>query len=750
MLPRKQPPSHRHATPSGPWPFLDVSDEVDSLLLASPPPQPQIDGNDGEDRSREWKGYPQDQFANWSEGQQKKSGIGEVVEGKGSKECTVHKVDWTDGTFHNDGDSTWVVRSNDKQTINQFWENIQQKPAPDVKVRALFVDNLSGPVLQMLGAKFQIEPFFFSSSLKSIPTRYQEQVQPGKGDHITVTLSFIRPVEAPATSEPSIHSNYTGDSDEILRLQNSYLHQHAIDINGPLKLTSVSDKVLCPDLLSFHVIRRRSNPEDTNLQRANSVSSAKIPMRRTSTASTTSRASHLSSSTSTIISYHPPRTPGYKTTSASDMRSRLLGAGRSVYWSRIFQSTVPTGDPTFIALSLLWYAMYAWDEVIDLLTNEVGWLESNTLSTLPHPDHPNHDPHFDTHRLTHQLHVIRAHLLHYQSLLSDFRKSVMFLRKASNPALADPPAAEPSPPLSSASQRRPSVTKIMTGDQVTRPLAPVPESPVNTPATVVSATQEASEQFSSARSGARTPWFNPQEHGDRFFADDTIDFETALMELMEEIEPSEPQERMLKKESRILLNEIERLEMTSRMLDKRLGNIMQLAFSSVNIEDSRRMSHLAEAAGRDSAVMKQISYLTMVFLPATFVATAFGMNVKEINEGSLVTLPQYLETALPLTFITIWVMMILYHSSKHSPKTPFTFIGFGPDSFWRRGLLAMVRPFMVAINSLPGWRTAKKSGAPTWPGSSTGRIAGARDSVRTRASALRQSITGRNATTTDL
>jgi cell division protein FtsB len=40
----------------------------------------------------------------------------------------------------------------------------------------------------------------------------------------------------------------------------------------------------------------------------------------------------------------------------------------------------------------------------------------------------------DTKR-TEELHVIRAHLLHYASLLKDFRKSVDFIVKTPNPAM---------------------------------------------------------------------------------------------------------------------------------------------------------------------------------------------------------------------------------------------------------------------------------------------------------------------------
>lgn len=37
--------------------------------------------------------------------------------------------------------------------------------------------------------------------------------------------------------------------------------------------------------------------------------------------------------------------------------------------------------------------------------------------------------------LSSELHIIRAHLLHYESLLIDFNKSVIFLRDTANPAM---------------------------------------------------------------------------------------------------------------------------------------------------------------------------------------------------------------------------------------------------------------------------------------------------------------------------
>ena len=59
--------------------------------------------------------------------------------------------------------------------------------------------------------------------------------------------------------------------------------------------------------------------------------------------------------------------------------------------------------------------------------------------------------------------------------------------------------------------------------------------------------------------------------------------------------------KLLEKECNNLLVEIERLEQARSMQDKRLKNVMNLVFSTVNIGDSKRMQELTEAAVRDSA-----------------------------------------------------------------------------------------------------------------------------------------------------
>ncbi|KAJ6535926.1 hypothetical protein DFH09DRAFT_1179170 [Mycena vulgaris] len=498
MPPRIPQPSHRHGAPSGPWPFLDLDSEIDPEQLANPQ-QPLAANPD-------WSNYPQSLYPNWTPAQQQKSGITRVISHVSREPCIIRHVNvCDDGIFAPDEDE--VVTEENKM---EYWKKLKDERPDGVRLRALFLQNLSGPVMQMLGTKHNVEPFFFSSSLNWIPSRYQEAV--GEGDHITLTLTFIRAMQNPTTMPSSPTSSY---SPTIGTLQSG---DQVIDTQAPLTLNS-SNHILLPDILAIHMVR-----------------SPKL---------------------STIISYHPPQL--HRTTTAHTLRTRLLAAGQSVYWNNIFTSTI-SADPTFVLLALLWYPIYAFDESLEALYLHICWLESRVMGDTDMT-------------LTQQLHVVRAHLLHYASLLEDFRKTVVFVAQTPNPVL---------------------------------------------------------------------------EHPSETHSAETIAFVTELM----------------RKESNNLLNEIARLEQNRSMQDNRLKNVMNLAFSSVNLEDSKRMQKLTEAAVRDSAAMKQISYLTMIFLPASFAAAIFGMNVKEITPNTRGTLPHYLALALPLTAVTMWIIMAFQYRKK--------------------------------------------------------------------------------------
>ncbi|KAF5346967.1 hypothetical protein D9758_010088 [Tetrapyrgos nigripes] len=533
-------PPHRHAAPSAPWPWINLHDEVDSTVLNSgTPPIPPICNH--ETCNGCWRDYPRSRFPNWTDTQVRRSGIYKAIHRYKELPCTIYHVDIDkNGVFGGSG-----RQSITEETKDGFWvemtrrvgrrDSVIYRPS-DLRLRALFVENMSGPVLQMLGAKYNIEPFFFSSSLNWIPSRFQEEAQEGKGDHITITLTFLR-------TKPFLGFEHESHTSSGLRTKlesgGDDLDEEAmtIDTERPLYLEGDegTECSLIIDLLSVHLIR--------NVDR------------------------------NTVISYHHT---GDDATSALDLYHRLRLAGKSVYWQNIFQNTP---DPTFILLVFLWYAMYAWDEALERLYDHICWIESQVMNSSASEMHVIY---FGRH-----LHVIRAHHLHYSSLLDDFRKSVDFIWNTPNPAMDSPLISQK----------------------------------------------------------------------DRFFS-----------------------RVLLEKECNNLNIEIGRLDASRSMQDNRLKNLMNVVFSTVSVANSERMEELTEAAVRDSAgtcfllsnvvsmlivefvAMKQIAYLSMIFLPLSLVAAIFGMNVKELNgtddgDGPQGTLAIYFGIALSLTVLTVWILM---------------------------------------------------------------------------------------------
>lgn len=457
-----------------------------------------------------WHGYPEALFGNWKPDQVKRSKM--LSNCSELDICTVHWVDvLTDGSFtvlNEEGrDQTTRITP---ECINEFWDVLQTPRPTNIRVRALFIDNLSMSVLKMLGTRYNIEPFFFSSSLNWIPSHYQEEARRGKGDHITITLPFMRTMQNPVT-RPSSPISETPGSVRSTHSQHVFSDENEIiDTQAPLSLSC--GNILLLDLLAIHMVR--------------------------------------SEDSSTVISYHP--SSSYRRPSSKQLHSLVYRAGQSVYWQKIFAQS---NDPTFLFLAILWYALYAWDQAFESLYTHIIWLESQVLLT-------------DNINLARKLHIFQAHLLHYQSLLQDFRKSVEFLHNTPNPALK-----------SDTDERKDS------------------------------------------------------------------------MELMA-------------KECANLLSEIGRLENRRLMLSSRLKNVTDLAFAIVNIEDSKQMKALTEATVRDSGAMKQISYLTMIFLPASFTAAVFGMNVNEISgTKGQETLVHYVAVALALTCATSW-LVVAFHSGS--------------------------------------------------------------------------------------
>ncbi|KAF7440188.1 hypothetical protein PC9H_000532 [Pleurotus ostreatus] len=434
-----------------------------------------------------------------------------------SKACVLYVVDTdTHGLFHSRDEVT--VTEEEKEDFWNVW--LRSKREEGVRTRCLFVENMTGPVLQMIGARYNIEPFFFSSSINWIPARYQEEVRPKRGDRRSIDPTFYDSVTAtPKTSRTSLDSAPFNGKNPLfctIYIGDHYLvateEEQVIDTQAPLAVRTIDGehRILLLDLLAVHFIRDAES--------------------------------------STIISYHPNLEQTEEGTGARHLSRRIRLAGQSVYWQNLFSKSP---DPTFVLVTYLWHALYAWDEALETLYQYVCYLETQVINTSDMG-------------MTRELHIIRAHHLHYSSLLKDFAKTVHFVSTTSNPA--------------------------MDAESVTD-------------------------------------------------------------------EERENSKQWLKTECDNLMSQIERLQKGRKMQDQRLKNVMNLVFSSVNIADSRRMQSLTQAAVKDSAAMKQIAYLTMIFLPASFLATVFGMNVHEVTDGGRETVPHYVAGALVLTFATIWIIM---------------------------------------------------------------------------------------------
>ncbi|OJA16733.1 hypothetical protein AZE42_07556 [Rhizopogon vesiculosus] len=366
-------PSHyRHASPSGPWPWMDFRNVDVTTAMRNVP----ID--------QSWRGYPQNLFKNWTHGQVERSQM--LKKCLKNRSSTIYWLDVLDNgefaipdmrskdrtstmsestTNDNDTceDSTGHVSKVTTRNQDMFWEMLQgevtQRPG-NIRVRSLFVDDLTSPMLRMLGKTYNIEPFFFTSSINWIPSRYQEALSHGKGDHITITLPFVR----------------TSPTPPYPRSAKSRPTDNQINTQAPLHISD--DDELFMDLLAIHMVR------DVN--------------------------------TSTIISYHPEST---SISSAKRLHSLMRLVEDSVYWQHIFSKSK---DPTFLLLAILWYALYAWDESLEALYNHIMPLESDVL-TESRVEH------------TRDLHSLQAYLLHYESLLHGIQVSVSFIENTPNPAM---------------------------------------------------------------------------------------------------------------------------------------------------------------------------------------------------------------------------------------------------------------------------------------------------------------------------
>lgn len=130
-------PSHRHASPSAPWPWVDLGDgrkhtiysslililylEVDKAQLDSTlPPIPKACDHKT-CHGGCYGGYPQSLFPNWTEQQVKKSGIFRAIKDNDpSKKCKLYRVNVDSTGFFTKGGEVEARRGNEAE----IWETL--------------------------------------------------------------------------------------------------------------------------------------------------------------------------------------------------------------------------------------------------------------------------------------------------------------------------------------------------------------------------------------------------------------------------------------------------------------------------------------------------------------------------------------------------------------------------------------------------------------------------------------------------
>ncbi|KAH7904149.1 hypothetical protein BJ138DRAFT_1186052 [Hygrophoropsis aurantiaca] len=137
LPPRTPAPRYRHAAPSGPWPWMDFGSDFG--LVHPSPPQGITD--------KSWRGYPQNLFANWTHDQVKRSKM--LTSCSNSGDSSIYMIDVME-------DASFVehpVISVTTEDADEFWDFVEEVRPPDIRVRALFVENMTQPVLKMLGTR---------------------------------------------------------------------------------------------------------------------------------------------------------------------------------------------------------------------------------------------------------------------------------------------------------------------------------------------------------------------------------------------------------------------------------------------------------------------------------------------------------------------------------------------------------------------------------------------------------------------
>ncbi|KAI5371853.1 hypothetical protein J4E82_009461 [Alternaria postmessia] len=107
-----------------------------------------------------------------------------------------------------------------------------------------------------------------------------------------------------------------------------------------------------------------------------------------------------------------------------------------------------------------------------------------------------------------------------------------------------------------------------------------------------------------------------------------------------------------------------------------LTNLLDIGNQANSREISTRILRLTQEGVDDNATVKVITVFTLIYLPASFVASFLGMNVFDFKseDGSLRASPQfwiYVVTTVPLTMLTVgaWYLYKTRHNKLRKAKS---------------------------------------------------------------------------------
>ncbi|KAF5344983.1 hypothetical protein D9757_013790 [Collybiopsis confluens] len=360
----------------------------------------------------------------------------------------------------------------------------------------------------------------------------------------------------------------------------------------------------------------------------------------------------------TIICYCPPQKYPRSVKSIVDWTKDIIIDPEWKYPNVGFDT-----DPLLPVLPILWYTLYSWWDLLQYLFQNISHLERILLQ----------DPNVED---TRQLNKIRLDLQSYLLIFNDYNDIIQYLlgiakaqtstidplqRNSYNfssvanlgtppstptgPAPRTPGAYKPSPlaapPLVVSPPPTPSTMtnplRIQTGFKL-GPLPMTPSTPRGT-----STVETHHHQRRNSR-GQTSSYFQLQPDLSQLHSNSNgVQEEKATNAQTTRPPPPNSRQHFYTDLSSL----VDKIIKEAQILGSRIDSARTMVFSDVAI--------------RESITMRQLSYIAVLYLPATFSAGIFGMNVQQITTS---TLDQFLAVALSFSAATIWIFVaIILHGS---------------------------------------------------------------------------------------